>query len=504
MHSTRNLIIGISAAGLLTGHAHAQDFAPPINYPVGTQPREIAIGDLNGDGILDMVVPNSGSDTITVMIGLSNSNFLTLVPIPVGDRPEDVDIADINGDGHQDIIVANRDSRNFGILLGDGVGGFAPMVTFPPFPGTARPVQIQAVDIDNDGLLDVVTSAVSGASLLVHLNNGDMTFTTVIGSANVEIHSDMAIADLDGDGLLDIMIDSPNGGLLNRIRWNLGSGQFALSETVLPEFTVTLGVAIGDVDSDGLPDIVFTDNPTGAGNPGNIRVIRNLGNRLFAPAVTYPLGSVTGTKPILIDLNGDGHLDVVVGAFSLTSLRTMINAGDGTFTPGPATAFGFAAFTVDSADFDGDNDPDIVAVSSNSGVVSVLFNQSQVAPRFLDHPESVLLPVGGGALELTFEIAGTGPLTYQWRRDGVELEEGGPFSGVNSPTLVVQASPLDNGLFDVIVTNAAGTATSLPAILAVRHSCAGDIADDFGTLGSDDQVSFGDFLALLGLLGPCP
>ena len=127
--------------------------------------------------------------------------------------------------------------------------------------------------------------------------------------------------------------------------------------------------------------------------------------------------------------------------------------------------------------------------------------------EFLQQPQSV---VSNAGVTVWFEVAlvDSAGASYQWRRDGIDLTENSNIRGVFAARLGVSAQLTEVGYYDCVVVNQFGTSTSDEAILAVRPNlveCPGDIANDFGTLGFlDGQVSFGDFLALLGLIGPCP
>ena len=101
-------------------------------------------------------------------------------------------------------------------------------------------------------------------------------------------------------------------------------------------------------------------------------------------------------------------------------------------------------------------------------------------------------------VELGIEAVGTLPLAYQWRRDGVDLIDGGPIGGVNTAMLTISATAQDTGVYDVVVSNSEGQTISDGAVIAVRPSCVGDINGD-GNVNSDDLG------LLLGVFGTmCP
>ncbi len=129
-----------------------------------------------------------------------------------------------------------------------------------------------------------------------------------------------------------------------------------------------------------------------------------------------------------------------------------------------------------------------------------------VGPMITDQPMDLELDEGNTAI-FQVEAMGTDPLAYQWFRNGQPMTDGGRIAGTaNDQLVILSVEPGDAANYSVRVTNDCDMTDSVAASLTVNEvSCLGDIADDFGTLNSvDGMVSFGDFLALLGLIGPCP
>jgi hypothetical protein len=127
-------------------------------------------------------------------------------------------------------------------------------------------------------------------------------------------------------------------------------------------------------------------------------------------------------------------------------------------------------------------------------------------PVIISQPQSVIVSPGETAV-FSVGVTSPGARDFRWRRDGVNLSNGGNITGARSATLQIIAQPGDAAVYDCVIDNPVPVVSDA-AILSVRadpNACPGDIADDFGTLnGGDGMVSFGDFLALLGLVGPCP
>src|ERR1700751_4532411 len=104
---------------------YAVTFGPGTSYTVGNGPLGIVAGDFNGDGRLDLAVANSGSGSISVLIGNGDGTFQPALNTPAGTTPWALTVADLNGDGHQDLVVADE-AGSVLVLLGKGGGTFQP------------------------------------------------------------------------------------------------------------------------------------------------------------------------------------------------------------------------------------------------------------------------------------------------------------------------------------------------------------------------------------------
>src|SRR5207302_8419725 len=93
-------------------------FQPLVNYAAGAQPAAVAAGDVNGDGKLDVIVANNGSNTLSVLLGKGDGTLLNATSYAVGSSPRGIAVGDFNGDGRTDLAVANTNSNNITVLLG--------------------------------------------------------------------------------------------------------------------------------------------------------------------------------------------------------------------------------------------------------------------------------------------------------------------------------------------------------------------------------------------------
>lgn len=107
-------------------------FQPPTNYPVGSSPRAVDIGDFNADGTADLVVANHDSDDLSLLIGIGDGSFQPAVGLPLGGHANAVAIGDFNRDGKQDLVVVLDSTSNaLAVLLGGGNGTFQPSPSIP-------------------------------------------------------------------------------------------------------------------------------------------------------------------------------------------------------------------------------------------------------------------------------------------------------------------------------------------------------------------------------------
>src|SRR5262249_43065628 len=147
--------------------------------PFGTfaaveNPFEIAVGKINRDAAIDIVVTSYRSGELSVLLGNGNGTFQPAKTLSVGQHPKDVVVVDINHDGANDVIVANEADGNIAVLLGDGLGGFS-TPTPPTYAVGVGARGVAAADFDEDGNIDIVVASYERADVL--LGHGDGVFT---------------------------------------------------------------------------------------------------------------------------------------------------------------------------------------------------------------------------------------------------------------------------------------------------------------------------------------
>jgi hypothetical protein len=180
---------------------------PGSPFPVGPSPYPFAVGDVNGDSAPDLVVPNSGpkNRTVTVLLGDSHGRFAPAPdsPFTVPNGPYHTALGDVNGDGKLDVVAAHDDSSFVSVLLGDGRGGFSPAPGVP-FDVGRRAGAVVVSNVNGDGHPDLVVAA--GEDVRVLLGDGRGRFRAAPDSPYTSGKGTwrLVVADLNGDGKPDI------------------------------------------------------------------------------------------------------------------------------------------------------------------------------------------------------------------------------------------------------------------------------------------------------------
>lgn len=230
------------------------------------QPESVALGDLNGDGNLDIVLEINAAflKSVAVLLGNGDGTFQD----PVTYRFEGllmsnfVTLEDLNGDENLDVIVAlcSNDIHKVGVMLGNGDGAFQVAVTYEV--GGEWPEHIAVGYLDGDTNLDLAVTNFNSGDVSVLLGNGDGTFQNATTyEADLSNPESVAIGDLNDDGHPDLAV--ANRGR-DRITVFLGSGDGVFEEGVLNYQSMTwpVDVALADLDGDGFLDIVVANQDT--------------------------------------------------------------------------------------------------------------------------------------------------------------------------------------------------------------------------------------------------
>ncbi len=221
-------------------------FASPTLFATPAAPHSVALADLNGDNILDVI---AGGATLSVLLGIGDGTFDAAVPYSVPSYVYFIAVGDLNGDSNLDVVTANSTANNVSVLLGNGDGTFSSRVDYA---AGSRPHGIMLADLNNDGNLDMVNSDAIDSTVSLYLGIGDGTFaprtTFTVGDDPVIVEAN----DLNGDGMLDLAVANSASGTVS-VLMNLPSGptldvsvaDYSILETGVTMATVTRSNADG-------------------------------------------------------------------------------------------------------------------------------------------------------------------------------------------------------------------------------------------------------------------
>lgn len=347
-------------------------FGSPTRFETGFSPYGVSVGDLNGDGKIDVVTANNHSDasghagsTVSVLLGDGAGGFGVKRDFTTGPSPISVAIGDLNGDGKPDLAVANLDANSVSVLLANGSGGFGPKTDY----GVGQiPMAVAVADLNADGRLDLVVVNFASNSVSVMIGNGTGTFGLRTDYATGGNPVALAIGDLNRDGVLDMAVANSYSGNISVLLGN-GSGGFG-AKTDFPAGYNPGSVAIGDLNNDHKPDLATVNTSLN----DRVSVLLAIGNGSFGPSTDFPTGGQPASLAIG-DLNEDGAPDLMVANESTSDgVSALLGHWDGSF----ATNFDFrtaeACGSIALADLNGDAAPDVVAANQNGSSVTVFLN----------------------------------------------------------------------------------------------------------------------------------
>jgi hypothetical protein len=227
------------------GQAYPERLFPE---PLATDslPNSAYLGDLNRDGVLDMVAVSSVNNGLFVLLGDGDGSFQTPQDFAGG---ETIDLGDLNGDGVLDAVTASYNSDDISVLIGNGDGTFQQPLFFTIIDGPYSPI---LGDLNNDGVLDVVTTNYRNNNISVLLGNGDGGFQTQHRFA-VDSRGQTSLHDMNGDGVLDVVVI--NSGCCCSILLGNGDGSFQSSHRLNAYYSFYKS-ALGDLNGDGEIDVV--------------------------------------------------------------------------------------------------------------------------------------------------------------------------------------------------------------------------------------------------------
>jgi uncharacterized repeat protein (TIGR03803 family)/surface protein len=400
-----------------TGSSGTVSYATKIDLTTGINPNHVAIGDLDGDGKADLAVTNGTSLTVSVFRSTGSSGTISYAPkvdFATGSNPKSVAIGDLDGDGKADLAVANAYNTSVSVFRNTGSSGTVNYATKVDFTTGSFPWSVAIGDLDGDNKADLAVANYGSTSVSVFRNTGSsgtisyapkVDFTTGLNAYHV------ATGDLDGDGKTDLAVANGNGTSVCVFRNTGSSGTVSFATKV--DFatggstSVTIG---GDLDGDGKADLAVANSATAS---NSVSIIRN--NPVFpvTPTITSftptsgPVSitvTITGTNFSTTPANNTVRFNgttSVVTASTATSITTTVPVGATT---------GKISVTV------GGN----TATSTNDFTITAPQN-------FITQWN--LATTGSGATQLSFGTATSGTVNYTWQQVPSGASGSGSWSG---------------------------------------------------------------------------
>ena len=411
-------------------------------FTTGNGPKDIAIGDLDGDGLADIATANNSANTITIFKNTStrrNVTFGTPIEYTLLSNPQSILMHDIDGDGNLDLLTTS--SYKFSVYRNTTVNG---NIAFEKndyyIPGGLNPIDLICGDMDGDGKPDIAVMNYSDFSISIFRNEG---FIGAISfSANGKLSTgnlypfSLAIGDLDGDNKPDIAVSDYTSIYdsisIFRNTSTVGNVSFA-PKIDFSKARGALGIAIGDLDGDGKNDIAAACYVS-----GRVSIFKNtsvIGSLSFKKKLDF----TTGTYPesiTITDLNGDNKPDLCTGNYSghsISVLRNSCFSDSISFAPKVDYKAGTNPRSMVAGDIDGDGKPDIVTTNINSNNFTVFRNKIPLVKS--------LCPNGSATISSIF----TSP-NYQWQQsidsvNFINIYDNSNFLGSNTGSLSLMNIP---------------------------------------------------------------
>jgi hypothetical protein len=300
---------------------------------IGVEASPNAPADFNNDGRVDLCVAAASSEEVSILLGAGDGTFSSIVDIPTGagTEPHGIQPLDVDGDGDLDVVHANVGTNNLGLLLNNGAGTFSGPTFFEG--GVDGEYGLAAADMDGDGITDLVVAGRDGSEIRTMLGNGNGTFTaagampqTTGGPTWVVV-----VGDVNGDGDLDAATANDGGGTVG-ILLGQGDGTFAAPTTINIGSHVP-AVDLGDLDGDDDLDLVVSSFG------GRFwQWYRNDGNGVFTFEVQFD-ATDNPSCAVLFDFDNDNDLDMALTDEIEDEVILMKNGGVSTplCNPAPAT-----------------------------------------------------------------------------------------------------------------------------------------------------------------------
>ncbi|HEV2483633.1 MAG TPA: FG-GAP-like repeat-containing protein [Puia sp.] len=512
-YSYTPFIVTFSDPGAFT----ASSFSPAKNFTTGASlPMDITAMDFDGDGLADLAVANGDINTVAVYLNTSTSGSPSFtrqynVSGPSGAWPQALAAGDLDGDGKPDLVMIDNLGYDFIVFQNTSSPGNISFAQLPPFAEPNTPYWVTMGDFNRDGKPDLAILEPNINTIEVFPNTssvGSISFGTPVPVylPNGSNPWAVAVGDFDQDGMPDLAVSDWSSNFVSVFR-NKGTAGGSISFGSHIDYAVgnePTGIAVGDIDGDGLPDIVVAND-----GDNSLSILRSTSAPGSLSFTVYTHATGVGPYYVAIaDLNGDGLPDIASAsqnptAGSVSVLRNASTPGSIVLAANVDYTTDFSPVALNIADLDGNGTPDM-AVLNQSGTspnpdFSVLLNQSPGAPAITSFTPAT----GGTGTQVTITgVNFTGATAVSF--GGVAATS---FSIISATTITAIVSAGATGA--VQVTTPAGTASrstftfgaaATPPVITSFQPTSGTYGDTITIQGTSltqaSSVMFGSVAAL--------
>jgi hypothetical protein len=355
----------------------------PIKINIKT-PGCVEIADLNHDQLPDLIVTSDEDSIVTILMGMGNAAFKAAEGSPFfsGHYSNDIAIADFNKDNNPDLAFANHERKYLTVLSGNGKGQF---IAAPGSPFALEVIPhthgVATADFNNDGRPDLVTDSWGNNQVAVLFGDSVSGFKTpaIFFKVGKHPYQRLRTADINNDGNADIIttnLDAGNATVL------LGDGKGNFSEATASPFPCgdsPFGIATGDVNADGKPDLAIINSPASTSeNKGKngMTILLNDGKGKFIMMKGSPFYAGKIPNRIAVgDVNADGINDIVTSDNDSDNIYIFIMGKDGQLLKSYPVKVGNHPKGIAIADLNGDKKNDIVVCNTADNNISILISR---------------------------------------------------------------------------------------------------------------------------------
>jgi hypothetical protein len=459
-------------------------YSASLKYTTGTSPVFVSFGDLDGDGKQDIVVANAKDSTLSIFKNNSTLDSIQLLPgirLSTGNSPSIIVISDIDNDGKPDVVCTNSGSNTFSVFRNTSAGGVVSFASKIDYPTGKSPYGLLVADIDGDGGQEIIVANETDRTISIFKNASTPGTISLGNKTDIPTGSvsQLAAADFDGDGKIDLAAttDLSSFFVVLRNTSSVGNYSFAAARQFSTGFGTPTALAIADIDGDGKPDVAVNHM-----NYSTVSAVKNLslpGTVSFSANIDFYVSQMPPSI-LLTDLDNDARPDIISagsGSSALSILRNLIpkpfissvtplTAGNGS----AITIAGNNFLTTSQVSFGGTpasffmvQSPSVLTAVVDTGAtgevsVTTAYGVARYAGfNFRKAPTIASFTPTKGGPGTVVTIQGTNFSNVTSVTVGNVAASS--FTIVSPTKIAATVGPLNDGNYDLSVTNPSGTAT---------------------------------------------